>query len=168
MYNGDQGHGKEHEHFIVKVSLDSKDIMVQRFHDCFWNLGVKMLALKFHFTIKFLKRIWDQTMFYIENILWSICFSCWAQTLLLSYVKHGCKDYCHFEKWLKISFNNVQYVTLQKSIYILLLPFELKELWSPFSWHIQSHKNCSNLSRNKQDMAFGIERRNNSDISPWK
>jgi hypothetical protein len=56
MYNGDQGHEKELQHFIVKArSLDSKDIMVQRFCDLFWNLGVKMLALKFHFTKKFLK-----------------------------------------------------------------------------------------------------------------
>lgn len=127
-----------------------------------------MLALKFHFTKKKEKKESDQTMFYLEYILWSICFSCWAQTLLLSYVKHGCKDYCHFEKWLKISFNNVQYVTLQISIYILLLPLELKEMLSPFSWHIQSHKNCSHSSRNKQDMTFGIERGNCSNISPWK
>jgi hypothetical protein len=45
MYNGDQGHEKELQHFIVKArSLDSKDITVQRFHDLFWNLGVEMLA----------------------------------------------------------------------------------------------------------------------------
>jgi hypothetical protein len=31
MYNGDQGHEKELQHFIVKArSVDSNDIMVQR------------------------------------------------------------------------------------------------------------------------------------------
>jgi len=57
-YNGDQGHEKELQHFIVKArSLDFKDIMVQRFHDLFWNFCVKMLDLKFHFTKKFLEKI---------------------------------------------------------------------------------------------------------------
>jgi hypothetical protein len=36
MYNGDQGHEKELQHFIVKArSLDFKDIKVQRFHGLF-------------------------------------------------------------------------------------------------------------------------------------
>ncbi len=57
MYNGDQGHEKELQHFIVKArSLDFKDIKVQRFHGLFWNFCVKILDLKLHFTEKFLEK----------------------------------------------------------------------------------------------------------------